>query len=144
MVQASHCGGFFCCGTELQGTQASVDVARGLRSYVTQAELVRGMWDLPGPGIEPVCPALPRQILFRWSGTPACHQVMFCEQSCLKVYSWCIRGERCTPCPPMSPPSCTPHKADSWPLDHRESPHQRTLKVTRRESREHSGSEQVL
>ena len=25
---------------------------------------------------------------------------------CLKVYSWCIRGERCTPCPPTPPPSC--------------------------------------
>ena len=28
---------------------------------------------------------------------------------CLKVCSWCIRGERCTPCPPSSPPSCYPH-----------------------------------
>ena len=25
---------------------------------------------------------------------------------CLKVYSWCIRGERCTPCPPTPLPSC--------------------------------------
>ena len=25
---------------------------------------------------------------------------------CLKVYSWCIRGERCNPRPPTSPPSC--------------------------------------
>ena len=25
----------------------------------------------------------------------------------LKVYSWCIRGERCTPCPPTHPPSCS-------------------------------------
>ena len=24
---------------------------------------------------------------------------------CLKVYSWCIHGERCTPCPHTSPPS---------------------------------------
>ena len=24
---------------------------------------------------------------------------------CVKVYSWHIRGERCTPCPPTSPPS---------------------------------------
>ena len=24
---------------------------------------------------------------------------------CLKVYSWCICGERCTPCPPTPPPS---------------------------------------
>ena len=26
---------------------------------------------------------------------------------CLKAYSWCIRGERCTPCPPSPPPSCS-------------------------------------
>ena len=27
---------------------------------------------------------------------------------CLEVYSWCIHGERCTPCPPILPPSCSP------------------------------------
>ena len=27
---------------------------------------------------------------------------------CLKVCSWCIRGERCTPCPPIPLPSCSP------------------------------------
>ena len=26
---------------------------------------------------------------------------------CLKVYSWCIRGERCIPCPPTPLPSCS-------------------------------------
>ena len=26
---------------------------------------------------------------------------------CLKVYSWCICGERCTPCPPTPLPSCS-------------------------------------
>ena len=25
----------------------------------------------------------------------------------LKVYSWCIQGERCNPCPPTLPPSCS-------------------------------------
>ena len=28
---------------------------------------------------------------------------------CLKVYSWCIRGERCTPRPPTPPPFCSLH-----------------------------------
>ena len=28
---------------------------------------------------------------------------------CLKVFSWCIHGERCTPHPPTPPPSCS-HK----------------------------------
>ena len=50
--------------------QASVVVARGfsscgsralerrLSSCGTQVSLLRGMWDLPGPGLEPVSPAL--------------------------------------------------------------------------------------
>ena len=29
---------------------------------------------------------------------------------CLKVYPWCIRGERCTPDPPTPPPSCSTSK----------------------------------
>ena len=54
----------------LQGTRASVVVARGLSSCGSQAlelrlsscdaqaQLLRGMWDLPRPGLEPVSPAL--------------------------------------------------------------------------------------
>ena len=34
---------------------------------------------------------------------------------CLKVYSWCVRGGRCTPCPPAPPPSCPP--GVKWVLD---------------------------
>ena len=37
---------------------ASVVVAHGLSRCGTQAQLLRGMWDLPGPGTEPVSPAL--------------------------------------------------------------------------------------
>ena len=69
-VQASHCGGFSCCGAPALGTWASVVVAhrlsscgswaldRRLSSYGARALLLRGMWDLPGPGLEPVSPAL--------------------------------------------------------------------------------------
>ena len=69
-AQASHCSGFFCCGARALGTWASVVVACGLSSCVswalehrlsscgTWAQLLCGMWDLPGPGIEPVSPAL--------------------------------------------------------------------------------------
>ena len=69
-AQASHCGGFSCCGARALGTWTSVVVARGLSSCSSQAlecrlsscgaraQLLRGMWDLPGPGIEPVSPAL--------------------------------------------------------------------------------------
>ena len=31
---------------------------RRLSSCGARAQLLRGMWDLPGPGLEPVCPAL--------------------------------------------------------------------------------------
>ena len=30
-----------------------------------------------------------------------------CMHLCLKVHSWCIHGERCTPDPPTPPPSCS-------------------------------------
>ena len=62
-ARASHCGGFSCCGAQALGTRASVVVARGLSSCGAQAQLLRGMWDLPGPGLEPVFPALGRWIL---------------------------------------------------------------------------------
>ena len=62
-AQASHCGGFFCCGARALGVRASVVVACGLSSCGSWALERRfsscgGMWDLPGPGIEPVSPAL--------------------------------------------------------------------------------------
>ena len=50
-------------------------------------------------------------ILFLWSGTPVLSQLVFCMHFCLKVYSWCIRGERCTPHPPTPPPSCSSLKS---------------------------------
>ena len=37
------------------GSQA---LERRLRSCGARAYLLRGMWDLPGPGLEPVSPAL--------------------------------------------------------------------------------------
>ena len=67
---ASHCGGFSCCKAWALGVWASVVVARGLSrcgswalehwlsSCGAQASLLRGMWDLPGPGLEPMSPAL--------------------------------------------------------------------------------------
>ena len=67
---ASHCGGFSCCGARALGMQTSVVVACGLSSCGSQAlerrlsscgaraQLLRGMWDLPRPGLEPMTPAL--------------------------------------------------------------------------------------
>ena len=63
------CAGF-CCGAQAVGTWASVVVACGLSSCGlralehrlsscgAQAQLLHGMWDLPGPGLQPVSPAL--------------------------------------------------------------------------------------
>ena len=70
-VQASHYSGFPCCEALALGMQASVVAAHrpqntwvsivaacGLSSCGTRALLLRSMWDLPGPGIEPVSPSL--------------------------------------------------------------------------------------
>ena len=69
-ARASHCSGFSHCGAWALGMRASVVVAHGLSSCGSQAldhrlsscgaqaSLLHGMWDLPGPGLEPVSPAL--------------------------------------------------------------------------------------
>ena len=69
-VRASHYRGLSCCRARAPGTQASVVVACGLSSCGlralelrlsscgARAQLLRGMWDLPGPGLEPVSLAL--------------------------------------------------------------------------------------
>ena len=69
-ARASHCGGFSCCIAWALGTGASVVVARRLSSCGSwalerrlsscgaRASLLRGTWDLPGPGMEPVSPVL--------------------------------------------------------------------------------------
>ena len=48
-VKASHCSDFFCWG---------VTGRMGFSSCGTQAQLPCSMWTLPGPGIEPMSPAL--------------------------------------------------------------------------------------
>ena len=70
VARASHCGGFSCCGAWALGTQASVVVAHRLSSCGpwalecrlsscgTWAWLLCSMWDLPGPGLKPMSPAL--------------------------------------------------------------------------------------
>ena len=47
----------------LQCSQASATVACGLNSYGTQAQLPLSMWNLPGPGIKPMSPALAGRFL---------------------------------------------------------------------------------
>ena len=69
-MQVSHRDHFSCCETQAQGSWASVVAACrlgsccsrtlefGLSSRGTWASLLHGMWNLPGPGIEPVSTAL--------------------------------------------------------------------------------------
>ena len=69
-AQASHCSGFSCCEAWALGVRASVVVAHRLSSCGSRALehrlsscgagalLLCGMWDLPGPGLEPTSPAL--------------------------------------------------------------------------------------
>ena len=57
-AQASHCGGISCHGAFALGVQASAVAAQQLNSCGARAQLPRGVWHLPGLGIEPVCPEL--------------------------------------------------------------------------------------
>ena len=52
-----------CCGARAPGARASAVVARGLSSCGAWAQLLRGLWDIPGPGLEPVSPALAGRFL---------------------------------------------------------------------------------
>ena len=45
-------------GLQACGLRAAVVVARRLSSCGARAQLLRGMWDLPGPGLKPASPAL--------------------------------------------------------------------------------------
>ena len=49
-ARASHCSGFSCCGAQV--------LKHRLSSCGAQAQLLRGMWDLTRPGLEPMSPAL--------------------------------------------------------------------------------------
>ena len=79
-VRASHCGGFSCCGAQALGTRVSVVVARGLSSCGSRAQLLRGMWDLPGPGLKPMSPALAGGFLTTAPpGKPRAGTIFYCH-----------------------------------------------------------------
>ena len=56
-VRASNCSSFSCCRAWALGARASVVVAHRLQS-AGSVVVAHGMWDLPGPGLEPMSPAL--------------------------------------------------------------------------------------
>ena len=52
-VWVSHCGGFSCWVAQALGTRASVVAARGFSSWGAHAYFLLGVWNLPGPEVEP-------------------------------------------------------------------------------------------
>ena len=66
-TQASHCGGFSCCGAQALSVRAQQLWLAGSRVQAQQlwrtGSVAPGMWDLPGPGVEPVSPALAGRFL---------------------------------------------------------------------------------
>ena len=84
----------------------------GLRSCGTWASLLRGMWNLPGPGIEPVSPALAGRFLsLRHQGSPttdfscrlcACvpgHSHVLCTPACLILPNFmAVLGKKISHC----------------------------------------------
>ena len=61
-VQASHCSGFSCCEARALGCMGFINcgsqaLEQGLSNCDAQVSLLRGVWNLPGSGIEPVSPA---------------------------------------------------------------------------------------
>ena len=115
-TQASYCGGFSCWRAQAVGTWVSVVQHMGsvvAAHRFTCSELLRGMWNLPRPRIEPVSPALPgvflstvpsgksRKIIFKilWyfyiiqSGLFSWKHVIMeiaiqCISWCLYFYNW--------------------------------------------------------
>ena len=76
---AALCSGF-CLAVERRqalGMWASVVVAFGLRSGDTWVWLLRGMWDLPKPEMEPVSLSLQGGILNHWTTKEALLTFLF-------------------------------------------------------------------
>ena len=76
-VQASHCSGFSCCGAQILGTWASVFAAQGLNRCSAWALIAHAMCSLPGPGTEPMSPALSDGVLSTVS--PGKLRTYYCE-----------------------------------------------------------------
>ena len=50
-ARPSYCSGFSCCRARAVGSVGSVVAASGLSSCGAWAQLLCGMWDIPGPGV---------------------------------------------------------------------------------------------
>ena len=84
---ASHCSDFS-CGAQVLGARASVAAVRRLSSCGAWALLLQSMWDLPGPGMEPVSSALAGRFLT--TGPPVCESFSHVR---LFVTPWSVAGQ---------------------------------------------------
>ena len=66
-TRASHCGGFFCCRAWTLGHL-------GFSSFSSQALLLQGMWDLPGPRDQIPVLCFSRWIFYHWATREAWEQ----------------------------------------------------------------------
>ena len=114
-AQAAHCGGFSLVMSTAVWCVSSVVVAYGLVTY--------SMWNIPGPGIEPVSPA--SQGIFLTTGPPGKPPLLFVlmpppRPSSTKwvfdynfTHSKCLVAQSCTTlCDPMDcrPPGSSVHE----------------------------------
>ena len=90
-VRASRGSGFSCCRARVPERRLSSCGAQ-LSSCGARAYLPRGMWDLPGPGIEPVSPAVAGRLLTtgppRMSPAPS----LFCFEQRLHIHKAEVRS----------------------------------------------------
>ena len=81
---ASHCSGSSCLGTRA--------LEYGLSSCGTQTLLPHGMWNLPGPGIEPMSPTLAGRFL---TTGPAGKSAMLVLRNLLTQLRWTGKSKIC-------------------------------------------------
>ena len=77
--------GFSSCGTQLSSCSLRA-LEHRLSSCGAWAQLLRGMWDLPGPGIEPMSPALAGGFLTTAPPGNSCTIQFF--KMFMKYFSW--------------------------------------------------------
>ena len=107
------CGIFSCSGARALGAWASAVVVHGLSSCGSRAQLLHGMWDLPGPGLEPVSPSLAGGFLTTAPpGKSRCRRILISkmEQVQWVPYGGCVESEL------MHVQQCVTHSMCLWTL----------------------------
>ena len=94
-ARASPCSGFSWYTAQALGAQASVVATHKLSSCGPWAQLLWGMWNLPGPGIEPMYHALAGEFLSAVPpGKPYRYIFSVCFYAHLQFSTLCLSGVR--------------------------------------------------